>query len=552
MSGPVDKYEKAKQQLRCSLFISNLSEKIREPELINFFKDYQNSILLVEIDKNMSVLSFSIQKGNKGIIIFSNHEIANEARINLNMKKLFGRTVYIAWHERNSSIRRNNTSNLFVKNIPLNITPREFYEYFLQYGEILSARLGEDDEGNSRGYGYVSYVDQNTVNKVLNEVDEKIVWGAKLKVAKFQKKSERMHFQNNTDMKNTLYIKNIPTQYKEEEMKKVFEMYGKIIWFKMSCDKNNRKFAFIAFENDVSAAKAREKLNGFKWDGNSKIENKECLLVDYLQKRNVREKIIAAKIAESNLKINNQYRNCNLHIRNIPVTFNQQKLHDLFSKFGEIKSVKIPNYILITKVGKVFKEISLSKLFGYVCFKNQESAIKAIKEMNGSYIEGEKNMKRPLLVELFMPKMERREMILKVLNAMAMRGNISNNIMYTPYLQDSFGGYPLRMQPAKQNKNKKVNGKANNLDELNQLYLSSLQNQEEQKDYLGELIFNQIQNHPITKEKKLDISLIAKITGMILGIENFKEIVETAENNNLLTDRINEAITLIREKKIHN
>ena len=549
MSDPVDKYEKAKQQLKCSLFISNLSEKTTEAELISFFKDYQNSILLAQIEKNMGALNFSIQKGNRGIIIFSSHEVANEAKINLNMKKLFGRTVYITWHERNSSLRRNNTSNLFVKNIPLTISPREFFEYFLQFGEILSARLGEDDEGNSRGYGYVSYVDQNTVNKVLNEVDEKIVWGAKLKVAKFQKKNERMHFQKNTNMKNTLYIKNIPNQYKEEEMKKIFEMYGKIIWFKMSCDKNNRKFAFITFENDVSAAKAREKLNGFKWDGNSKVENSECLFVDYLQKKNVRDKIIQAKIAESNLKINNQYRNCNLHIRNIPVTFDQQKLHDLFSKFGEIKSVKIPNYILITKIGKEFKEISLSKLFGYVCFQNQESAIKAMKEMNGSYIEGEKNMKRPLLIELFMPKMERREMILRVHNAMVMRGNINNNIMYNPYLQNCFGGYPLRMQPMKPNKKKKVDGKASKTDELNQVYLSSLQNQEEQKDYLGELIFKQIQNHPIAEEKKLDINLIAKITGMILGIENFKEIVEITKNNKLLTDRINEAINLIRENQ---
>ena len=72
---------------------------------------------------------------------------------------------------------------------------------------------------------------------------------------------------------------------------------------------------------------------------------------------------------------------------------------------------------------------------------------------------------------------------------------------------------------------------------------------QEQKDYLGELIFKQIQNHPIAEEKKLDINLIAKITGMILGIENFKEIVEITKNNKLLTDRINEAINLIRENQ---
>ena len=45
--------------------------------------------------------------------------------------------------------------------------------------------------------------------------------------------------------------------------------------------------------------------------------------------------------------------------------------------------MKIPKYILVTKVGKVFKEFPISKLFGYVCFINQESAEKAIAELNG-------------------------------------------------------------------------------------------------------------------------------------------------------------------------
>lgn len=51
----------------------------------------------------------------------------------------------------------------------------------------------------------------------------------------------------------------------------------------------------------------------------------------------------------------------------------EEKLSNIFAKYGEITSVSIPD---------------ASKGFGYVCFKTHEEAVKAIEQVNGTNQEG--------------------------------------------------------------------------------------------------------------------------------------------------------------------
>ena len=60
-------------------------------------------------------------------------------------------------------------------------------------------------------------------------------------------------------------------------------------------------------------------------------------------------------------------------VRNLPKEMDQKALSDLFAKYGNIKSAKL----------EVFQD-GLSRGFGYIQFETQESAEKAIKELNNS------------------------------------------------------------------------------------------------------------------------------------------------------------------------
>ena len=132
-------------------------------------------------------------RSSNATVIFKDHGKADEARKGLNMRKLRGKTIRIMWHERDNNIRYNTQGNLFIKNIALDVNARQFYERFLQCGDIISAKLIEDEEGNHNGYGYVSYYENESADKAIAELNNKEVWpGSKLEVARFQKKNERL------------------------------------------------------------------------------------------------------------------------------------------------------------------------------------------------------------------------------------------------------------------------------------------------------------------------------------------------------------------------
>ena len=99
----------------------------------------------------------------------------------------------------------------------------------------------------------------------------------------------------------------------------------------------------------------------------------------------------------------------------------------------------------------------------------------------------------------------------------------------------------MNQVPPVQNQN--INN--NREDEPNLEYLMSLNDTDAQKDYLGEYLFKKIEQHPIAQSKNLTVETISRITGMILGIGDIKEIYDITINNESITARINEALTLL-------
>ena len=101
------------------------------------------------------------------------------------------------------------------------------------------------------------------------------------------------------------------------------------------------------------------------------------------------------------------------------------------------------------------------------------------------------------------------------------------------------------------NENENVNNNIttnNKDDQPNLKYLDSLENIEAKKEYLGEFLFKKIEQHPIAHEKNFTIDIIGRITGMILGIQDIKEIYEITVNYENLTSRINEALALLESQ----
>ena len=545
------------------LFISELPDNIIDSELQDFFADYKSDIHMMQIDRNQKMYDLFNTRKPKATIIFKTHEKAEEARNKLNMRRLKGKALNIMWHERDNSIRYNNKANIFVKGISLNANPREVYELFAKFGEIISAKICEDEDGNLLGYGYINYYNLDSAENAIANLNKTKFKDSELEVEHFQKKNERLQVPQEN---SSIYIKNIPNKFsKIEDLKELFSQYGKIVFSKVFQDSNERPFAIIVFAEAQDAKKAKEEMNDKKLDEKDEVG----LYVDLLQKKSERKRMLTTKIGDINNKLNQEFKNCNLHIKNLPYDLTEEKLKEIFSKCGEVKSVKIDKFILQTKINDKFVESEESKGFGYVCFTSEEAARKAKEEFDGKTLPGYENSKRPILINNFMPKNERKQFLNKL------QANQNQNYPYN--MPPPMPGYPPYMYPPMfprpaQNRGHKNNYKKptqpnpqpvpqqimnqvppvqnqninnNREDEPNLEYLKSLNDIDAQKDYLGEYLFKKIEQHPIAQSKSLTVETISRITGMILGIGDIKEIYDITINNDSITARINEALALL-------
>ena len=559
----------ANESQKTVLFISELPDNILDAELKEFFSSYEQDIYMIQIDRNQKMYDLFNSRKPKATIYFKSHAKAKEARNELNMKRLKGKALNIMWHERDNSIRYNNEANLFVKGISQNANPRDIYELFAKYGEIISCKICEDEDGNLLGYGYINYYNLESAEKAILNLNKNKFMDSELEVEHFKKMNER--FKAPLENKS-IYIKNIPSSVKTiDELKKVFSKFGKISWGEIYQDNSERPYAILDFETVEGANKAKEEMSDKKLNPSDETG----LYVDFLQKRSERKRMLTTKIGDINNKLNQEFKNCNLYVKNLPYDLTEEKMKEIFSKIGEVKSVKISKFLLVTKVKDKFVEYLTSHGYGFVCYTSEEGAKKAIEEFNGKYLPGYENIKRPpIYITYFMPKNERKQ----VLNKEA-----SQSLNQTPFVPPSYIMYPpsfmynrhlqygprmfRRAQQPRQNQNQ--NNQANNQqiqenvvisnlnnnndsslgkeDEPSLEFLQSLDTLEKQKDYLGEFLFKKIEQHPITQRKNLNMEIIGKITGMILGIDNIKEIYDITTNNDNIESRINEALKLLNQ-----
>ena len=547
------------------LFISELPDKILESDLEAFFGEFKSDIHLMQIDRNQKMYDLFNTRKPKATIIFKSHEKAEEARNKLNMRRLKGKALNIMWHERDNSIRYNNKANIFVKGISLNANPRDIYELFAKYGEIISAKICENEDGDLLGYGYINYYNLDSAENAIANLNKTKFMDSELEVEHFQKKNERLQVPQEN---SSIYIKNIPSSYsKIDDLKSIFSKFGKIVFGKVFQDINERPFAIIVFADAESANKAKEEMNDKKL--NKSDEN--SLYVDLLQKKSERRRMLTTKIGDINNKLNQEFKNCNLYVKNLPYDLTEEKLKEIFSKCGEVKSVKIDKYLLQTKINGQFVEKETSKGFGYVCYTSEEFAKKAKEEFDGKILPGYEDSKRPILISNFMPKNERKQYLNKIQTSQ--NPNYPYNMPpagpgYPPYVYPMFRPMPSRghkqnyrkpVQPMQQQQAQPMmnqippqvqnqNIPTGKEDEPSIEYLNKLNNIDLQKDYLGEYLFKKIEQHPIASSKSLTVETISRITGMILGIGDIKEIYEITINNDAITARINEALALLENQ----
>uniref|UniRef100_A0A669C9B7 Polyadenylate-binding protein n=1 Tax=Oreochromis niloticus TaxID=8128 RepID=A0A669C9B7_ORENI len=255
-----------------NIFIKNLDKSIDNKALYDTFSAFGNILSCkVVCDENGS-------KGY-GFVHFETQEAAERAIEKMNGMLLNDRKVFVgrfkSRKEREAELgaRAKEFTNVYIKNFGDEMDDEKLRELFSKYGKS-AIRVMTDENGKSRGFGFVSFERHEDAQKAVDEMNGKEMNGKLMYVGRAQKKVERQtelkrKFEQMKQDRMTryqgvnLYVKNLDDGIDDERLRKEFSPFGTITSAKVMMEGGRSKgFGFVCFSSPEEATKAVTEMNG--------------------------------------------------------------------------------------------------------------------------------------------------------------------------------------------------------------------------------------------------------------------------------------------------
>jgi len=304
-------------------------------------------------------------------------------------------------------------ASLYVGDLEEDVTEAMIFEKFSPIGSIISIRVCRDMiSRKSLGYAYVNFSTATEAEKAIDELNFDVLKNKQMRI---------MWSQRDPSLRKSgvgnLFIKNLDKDIVVRDLYDTFSTLGDILSCKIPTDDKavSKGYGFVHFASKEAAENAITRLNGALLKGKK-------IFVGHFIPRNQRTNQGGGDRAFNNLFIKNFGKDMDI-----------SRLKIMFEEFGEVTSVKVE-----------IDETGASKGFGFVCYKDCESAQEAVKNKHGTDFNGQ-----TIYVARAMKKSERQDHLRAVMErkkADKMTRYATGVNLYVKNLDDSIDDEALRKE----------------------------------------------------------------------------------------------------------
>ena len=366
-----------------SLYVGELLPEVNEAILFDLFSQI-GPVASIRICRD------AITRRSLGYayVNFHNAQDCERALETLNYTAIKGQPCRIMWSQRDPSLRRSGSGNVFIKNLDATIDNKTLHDTFSAFGNILSCKVALDEQGNSRGYGFVHFESQEAAELAIEKVNGMLLNDRQVFVGRHISKKERIQAMEALRANFTnVYVKNLDETVGDEDLQKLFGKFGQVTSAVVQRDAEGKSklFGFVNFATHEAAQAAVDALNNTDFKG-------KTIYVGRAQKRYERDEELRRQFEAFKLERMSKFTGVNLYVKNLGEGIDDAKLKEEFGAYGSITSCRV-----------MVDEKGVSRGFGFVCFSSPEESQRALTELNGKMLNG-----KPLYVSMAQRKEERR------------------------------------------------------------------------------------------------------------------------------------------------
>jgi len=246
------------------------------------------------------------------------------------------------------------SASLYVGDLHNECTEGVLFEIFNRVGPVASIRVCRDPiTRRSLGYSYVNFHNVQDAERALDIINFTNIKSKPCRI---------MWSQRDPSLRKSgvgnVFIKNLPPSVDNRTLIDTFSVFGNILSCKVVTDDAGapKGYGYVHFETEEAAREAILKFNEHS------IDDQKVFLDMFVHSKDRLQKVDWT----------------NLYVKQFPEHWDDAKLNEIFSFFGEIAS----SMIIRDADGK-------SKQFGFVNFAHHDGALKALNELNNKEFEDE-------------------------------------------------------------------------------------------------------------------------------------------------------------------